>query len=73
VRTHPRSTTRWHTLTRFGLHPMHHMPQPHQPSAHHLQPLLLKRLQDTQTTATMQQSAALTWLDGAPATMAEHC
>jgi hypothetical protein len=30
-----------------------------------------KELQDTQI--AMQQKAALTWLDGAPATMAKHC
>jgi hypothetical protein len=34
---------------------------------------LRKELQDTQIAKTMQQNAALTWLDGAPATMAKHC
>jgi predicted transcriptional regulator len=31
-----------------------------------------KGLQDTQIEKTMQQNAALTLLDGAPATMADH-
>jgi hypothetical protein len=34
---------------------------------------LCKGLQDTQIEKTMQQNAALTLLDGAPATMADHC
>jgi hypothetical protein len=34
---------------------------------------LCKELQDTQTPKTMQQNAALTLLDGAPATMAKRC
>jgi hypothetical protein len=34
---------------------------------------LCKELQDTQIANTMQQNAALTWLDGGPATMAKHC
>jgi hypothetical protein len=34
---------------------------------------LCKELQDTQIGKTMQQNAALTLLDGAPATMAKHC
>jgi hypothetical protein len=37
------------------------------------QPVECKELQDTQIVKTMQQNAALTLLDGAPATMAKHC
>jgi hypothetical protein len=39
----------------------------------HQQQLHCKELQDAQIVNTMQQNAALTLLDGAPATMADHC
>jgi hypothetical protein len=42
-------------------------------AATHVADCRRKELQDTQIAKTMQQNAALTWLDGAPATMAKHC
>jgi hypothetical protein len=35
--------------------------------------IVMKSIAGHAIAQTMQQNAALTWLDGAPATMAEHC